>query len=393
MAYLTIIAQTFGFEDSYGYFTAAVLKASKSMLCYNINGAKFKKRRFDRVVIQKDGNVIFLPPVIKHYKNKNIYEVDQWMGAGKSVVGMEHLGRVHARGGNIMANMGVGYMTHNAGKPKEQWTPNINCMEDLTEAKNATVLIDDIKKIIQRWQCSEAALISLVANASRKEHLDIIITSQRVVNFVPKDLREVCTNYEIPYVTIRDQRVDSPDGMGMPLEIEVFNVSATGSFLGFGIWNGYYPDGKVLCPTKKMLDAYSTLEVVTDLKQGESPRINQPGYELEVKAFEFLKTSVPGMEWQHLNGKHEFDIISSTHAIDVTGVDEDGRLILEHKDLLKHMRIAKRKCQIPYLMYQAGGEWRFIKITHTINNSLDGKRVDTDKISRGVVRTVKSLTV
>lgn len=340
------------------------------------------------MVITKDGGIIFLPPVITRCKTH--YEVDQWMGAFKTGAAMEHIGRVHKNGGRILTNFKVGYLPHNIGKPKEKWTPNILGLDDLEKANNCTMVLDDIKKIFERWNCAEAVLVSKVVNASRKERVDIIITSQRTVNSVPKDIREVCTNYEIPFVTVRDQRIDSPDGMGTPLEVEIFNISATGNFLGFGIWNGFYPDGCTLKPTKKMLDMYDTTEKVTDLKT-EGARPNQPGYPLEAKAFEYLKEKVPGMVWEHLNGKNEYDIISETHAIDVVGTDPDGRLILEHKDLLKHMRIAKRKCQTPYLMFEAGGDWRFVKITHHVNNFVENKRINSDLFGNQLMRTIKSI--
>lgn len=328
---------------------------------------KFKKHRFDRVVITKDGGIIFLPPVIKHYRTKALYEIDQWMGAGKSVVGMEHLGRVHARGGTIMANMAIGYMPHNQGKPKDKWTPNIQCLEDLKGANNCTILIDDFKKIVQRWQCSEAVFIGMVANESRKDKKDILITAQRVVNFIPKDIREVCTNYEIPYVTIRDQRVESPDGMGMPVEIEVFNVSATGSFLGFGIWNGFFPDGKVLMPTKKMLDMYSTLEVVTDLKQEGAENINQPGRIGEVDLYGYLKTYHPDINIQLKNGKGTMDIETDLAYIDNVGVTHNGRssrLNTGHKKKLREHKDYCKLHKIPgWIAYWWHNDYLFLKIT------------------------------
>lgn len=349
---------------------------------------KFKKHRFDRVVITKGGGIIFLPPVIT--RRKNHYEVDQWMGAFKTGAAMEHIGRVHKNGGRILTNFKVGYLSHNIGKPKEKWTPNILGLDDLEKANNCTMVLDDIKKILERWNCAEAVLVSKVVNASRKERVDIIITSQRTVNSVPTDIREVCTNYEIPFVTVRDQRINSPDGMGTPLEVEIFNISATGNFLGFGIWNGFYPDGCTLKPTKKMLDMYDTTEKVTDLKT-EGARPNQPGYALEEKAFEYLKEKVPGMQWEHLNGKHVFDIISDTHAIDVVGTDPDGCLVLEHKDLSKHMRTAKRKGQLPYLMFLYSGGWRFFKITPNLSALVEGMRIKPDTIANNRFKSIEKL--
>jgi len=127
----------------------------------------------------------------------------------------------------------------------------------------------------------------------------------------------------------------------------------------------------------KLFDSYSTVERARGLTKGEEgARPNQPGFKLEVEAVTYLKDKVPAMEWQHLNGKHVFDVISETHAIDIVGTDADGALILEHKDLTKHIRTAKRKGQKPYLMFMHAKEWKLTPITSNLSDLIEGKRLN-----------------
>ncbi len=119
-------------------------------------------------------------------------------------------------------------------------------------------------------------------------------------------------------------------------------------------------------------------------------RPNQPGYGLEVKAFEYLKEKVPMMNWQHLNGKHVFDIISDTHAIDVVSVDHDGDLQTEHKNMMRHIATANKKGQIPYLMFPWRKTWEFKKIDVLLVQRHKGEKIDTYKMK---VLTIDNLSI
>jgi len=89
--------------------------------------------------------------------------------------------------------------------------------------------------------------------------------------------------------------------------------------------------------------------------------------------------------------KHVFDVISDTHAIDIVGTDPDGFLYLDHKDLAKHIKTAKRKGQIPYLMFEHAKEWRFVPITHNLNELVDGKRINPGHLSHNRMRTIEKI--
>lgn len=309
-------------------------------------------------------------------------EIIQDLGSGKTLKAIDILGRKAFSGGNCYANLGLAWNPVNEGKPKDEWIADINSLEDLSNYNNCTLLIDDIYGTIQSWNTEPAKIVSLVANERRKMRKDIIMTAQREV-MIPPGLRDMATEWIIPVITVRDFTRKTPDGMGYPLELRTIH------FNGAKVFKYISPP---LTNLERLFGAYNTIERAVHLGKGDdNPRTNQPGYKLEIKAFEYLKTMAPAMNWEHLNGKHEFDIISDTHAIDIVGSDQSGLLHLDHKDLLKHIRVSKRKCQKPYIMYESGGSWRFMLINHNLNSQVEGKKIDPDKMNKTRVRSLESI--
>jgi len=376
MAFITIITGSHEFRDDFRYFYNAYCK--QQLYKYNIDGVIFKKTRFDRVIITKKGEVIYLPPVIATL-GYNKFSCTQTMGSGKTILGMEHLARIHHNGGNTDANLSVAWFKHNQSKPVKKWLPSINSLEDFEKSNRTTVLFDDIKHTISRWNAEESEFISAIVNQSRKEMLNIIITTQRVINFVPPNIREVCTNYEIPYVTIRDQRVSSPDDMGMPLEMEVLNISANGVFIGFGLFNGMVCDGNVILPTIKLLESYSTLEVAVDLKTGETKPVDATDKDIKVEPYKgydnekvvFDKLTGYVGELKHLaaenNNTHLADIELNNgkrYLIDVVGVGGKGQkktLNTGHKHIAEWVEKIKKIKAVPLYAYSTSNMIFFIK--------------------------------
>lgn len=382
MAFITIITGSHEFRDDFGNFTSEYKKLQKYR--YNVDGVEFTKRRFERVIITKDSNVIFLPPVIAELGYGN-YSCTQTMGSCKTILGVEHIARIHRNGGNTDANLSIAWFERNKGKDKSAWIPSINSLEDFENSHNTTVLFDDIKHTISRWNAEESEFISAIVNQSRKEKLSIIITTQRVINFVPPNIREVCTNYEIPYATIRDQRQESPDNMGMPLEIEVLNLSANGVFIGFGLFNGLICDGTTIMPTKRLLNSYSTLEVAVDLKTGESkPQeahsneiIKEPykGYTTERAVYDELTKFVG--EIRHLSAENPREHIADIEfingkrwLIDVVGLSGKGSSKIIHtagKNMIqKHEQVKRLQAKLLY-SYVNNNEVYFIKAENLID--------------------------
>ena len=310
------------------------------------------------------------------------FEIIQDLGSGKTLKAIDILGHKVFSGGVCYANLGLAWSPANEGKAKEEWKADINSLEDLSLYNNCTILIDDIYGTIQSWNTEPAKIVSLVANERRKLKKDIIITAQREV-MIPPGLREMATEWIVPVITIRDFTKHTPDGMGYPVELRTIH------FNGAKVFKYISPP---LTNLEKLFDAYNTVERAVHLgKDGDAPRTNQPGYALEANAFETLKIVAPAMNWKHLNGKHEFDVVSDTHAIDVTGVDDSGYLILEHKNLLKHMRTARRMGQNPYLMFKQGGEFRLVKITPHVNNFVEGKKINPDMFGNNLTKKLETI--
>ena len=331
MAYLSIITGSYDFYDPYGLFTQAF--NDNKIYKYEIDGIIIKKRRLDRVIITENREVYKLPPVVAPL-GRGHYMVNQTMGSGKTILAVEHLARIHAGGGRTGANISLAWFACNAGKASNEWRPNVNSLKDMEAARNVTILFDDIKGTISDWATSEARLTGAIVNASRKQGVNIIFTTQRVINFVPPDIREVATNYEIPYITIRDKRIPSPDNMGFPVEMEIFNISPNQIFLGFGVFNGLLADGCKLRPTARLLSAFSTMEVAGNLgitkdetiaKQGGSePYV---GYNNEIRVLRELESYSGTLN--HLSAKdprtHKADLQyiekSKVYLIDVVAIN------------------------------------------------------------------------
>jgi hypothetical protein len=270
----------------------------------------------------------------------------------------------------LLSNCGLVWDSLNDGKEKKDWRASINSLEDLEEAKHCTVLIDDIYSTILQWNTEVARVVSTCANAAGKEGLDIIITAQREV-MIPPALKDIATSWIVPIITIRDNtRINARGERGYPVEMRAMYFNSE------KILRSYSEPIRGL---DKLFESYSTVERAKGLKKGEDgARPNQPGYQLEVKAFEYLSQNVPGMNWEHLNGKHVFDIVSDTWAIDVCTTDADGDIRSEFKDLTRHIRTAKKKGQKPYLMFPYKDSWGFLNINYRLNERCAGKKINVD---------------
>lgn len=379
MATVTIITGTLEFYDSFGVLKKAL--ARNPLIKYNIDGIQFKKRRFDRIIIAENGDIIKLPPILAFDRMGNKFGITQTMGSAKTVILMQKLAKAHKNGRDVACNVSIEFMPHNLDKPKEEWTPNLRKMDDLIKANNCVMGIDDYKKIVKKWQSDEAEFISALVNASRKDNVDIIFTVQRVINFIAPDIREVASNYEIPYVTIRDMRKPSPDGMGVPIEIEIFNVSANFVFLGFGLWNGWFPDGKIIQPSMKMLNAYSTLEKVSNMKDEEVESVNihanrelYSGYNNELKVVNELKSCAGitrHIAFEHPH-EHEADIVYTegdrTYLIDNVGTNmsNGSRNLNTTRKNFRSFDLSDKK-KIRLLSYEFKGVIYYIDYKHLVN--------------------------
>lgn len=367
---LTIIAGTHTFVDLTGKFRAAWLRSQQKRIIYNIDGVKFSKHRFDRVEITKDGDIIKHPALINPV-DKNFYRwtVNQPTGSCKTILAVYDLAVTWARGGNIAANFSFEYMKHNIGRPKDKWTPNLLSLEDFIKSRKVKAVIDDIKGTADNWHSEESELIGQASNLARKEGVDLIITTQGVTNFVAPNIRRVTTGYGIPYCTIRDQRLDSPDGKGFPRLIEVISLipgdmQIGDIFVGFGMLNGDIPDGRQIWPSLELLNSYKTMEVATGLK-ADGKTSTRPGLEGEKKLLAFLQMHYPDIPFTLKNGKGIFDIEAPHALLDHVGIEEHGagyRLNTRHKNIAKHRDYSQLHKTPGYIVYEWNNDYRFLSI-------------------------------
>jgi len=260
--------------------------------------------------------------------DKNKFSMIQTTGSGKTILLALYLYRAHINQVKTGANFSLGWTDNNKGKEKSAWLPIIQNIEDFEQAKYMHLGLDDLRGTITGWNTKEAKLVSALALLSRKMGDWIDISTQRLENFVPPDMRYITDEYVVPYIRCVDETRRAPDGRGTPLELIALRFSPGYELLDYQLYNLNNKVGRDL------LNSYDTLQVAIGLKDGEiTARPNQPGYQLEVKAFEYLKDQRQDQVWEHLNGKNVFDMVSGAHAIDVVGTDRDGFLILEHKDL------------------------------------------------------------
>jgi hypothetical protein len=267
---LTIIAGTHSFIDLTGRFRQAYLRSMQNRIKYTINGVTFWKKRFDRVDITKEGKVIHEPSrLFPMDRNGLWWSVSQPTGSGKTILAVYDMQRTHTRGGRVEGNLSYQHFPHNEGKSPEEWLPSVRTIEDLQKLRGCHCVIDDIKGTISSWQAKEADIITLTSNTGRKESVDLTFTTQRVINYMPPNIRAVATGYEIPYITVRDGRISTPDNKGFPVEMEVFSLIPGDSgdiFVGFGVLNKDIPNGRVITPTFELLNSYRTMELATGLK-------------------------------------------------------------------------------------------------------------------------------
>lgn len=275
-------------------------------------------------------------------------EIIQDLGSGKTLKAIDMLARKECMGGKCYANLGLAWNPQNADKPKEEWKPDLNSLDDLSKYNDCTILIDDIYGTIQQWNTEAAKIVALVANERRKMRKDIIITAQREV-MIPPGLREMCTEWIIPVITMRDFTRESPDGTGYPVELRTIH------FNGAKVFKYISPP---MINLKNVFKAYSTLETAVHLSNtdAEGIRTNQPGYALECKIKMAISKMIPGVPITQFNGKRYFDLlIGNELAIDAKGNTAGSLNTSGPEDLwINKLHEASRNHWTPYIVYETG---------------------------------------
>lgn len=183
-----------------------------------------------------------------------LHRIIQYLGSGKTLMGMHILTGKHFLGKRTAANLGLAW--DNFGKPKNEWTAKINTIQDFADLDECTILLDDIRGTISHFACKEAEIISEIANAGRKERKDIVSTAQREIMF-PKDIRDMATEWIVPVIRVRDMTQWTPDETGKPLELVSLHFDGSKAFT-------YMSDP--IINLDRLFESYSTLQRAIGLK-------------------------------------------------------------------------------------------------------------------------------
>mgnify|MGYP001430040762 CR=1 FL=1 len=171
---------------------------------------------------------------------------------------MQLLSEKHFYGGQTAANLGLAW--DNEGKQsKKDWTAKINSMYDLDDIYDTSILLDDIKGTIAHFACKESEVISEIANAGRKNKNDFIITAQREM-MIPKDLRDMATEWIVPIIRVRDFTQFSEDDTGVPVELIMLHFDGTKNFIKMS---------PVYTGLNKLFSSYNTIQRAISLKLPE----------------------------------------------------------------------------------------------------------------------------
>ena len=195
------------------------------------------------------------------------YRIIQYLGSGKTLAAMHLISQAAYEGGDVAANLGL--IWDNEGIPKTNWTSKITTLDDLKNLEDSTVLIDDIKSTITRWDCQEAEVVSQIANAGRKLNLDLISTAQREMMF-PKDIREMATQWIVPIIRVRDMTQWTPDHTGKPIEMILLYFDGSKTFIR---------QSPPIIGLDRLFESYSTIQRAIPLKKIELKKKNKNIFE------------------------------------------------------------------------------------------------------------------
>ena len=181
---------------------------------------------------------------------KGIVDIIQTTGSGKTILATIQLWKANREGSNTAANMPFSFLT------KE-----ISSMEEFLSLTGYKILLDDIRHVIQAFGTDEQKMTSEAANSTRKKFNELYITTQRLENFVPPDLRKICDEYHVPIIRCFDATRKSPDRKNyFPLEICDLRFSAGMEFLDMKRYNLTGKTGL------QIMNSFNTLEISKGLE-------------------------------------------------------------------------------------------------------------------------------
>ena len=175
-------------------------------------------------------------------------KITQTTGSGKTLLAAIWLHKAHKAGIHTAANMPIKH------------AQEITDYDTFLELTNTRILLDDIRHIITSWNSEDAKIASEFANSSRKKGNIIYITTQRLQNFVPPDIREIADEIHVPYIRCFNTSERSPDGRFKPMELNDLRLSAGLDYLDKKTYDLTGKTGKIIFDTFKTMDISKSLE-------------------------------------------------------------------------------------------------------------------------------------
>lgn len=175
-------------------------------------------------------------------------KITQTTGSGKTLLAAIWIHKAHRAGIHTAANMPLKH------------TKEITDYETFLELKNSKILLDDIRHIITSWNSEDAKIASEFANSSRKKGNEIYITTQRLHNFVPPDIREIADEIHVPYIRCFNTSERSPDGRFKPMELNDLRFSAGMDYIDKKTYNLTGKTGKLIFDSFNTMDISKSLE-------------------------------------------------------------------------------------------------------------------------------------
>ena len=201
----------------------------------------------------------------------NFFNIVQTTGSGKTLLAMIHLFYAHQNRRQIAANMNIHF-----GDTKGKF---INNYDDFLELSHSEILLDDIRHIITSWNSKDAKISSEFANSSRKKENGINITTQRLDNFVPPDIRMITDEIHVPFIMWFDGEIRSPDWTPTnphykPLKIADLRFSAGMEYLDYKVYDLMSKSGNFI------LNSFNTMQISESLNNTNSV-IQRPDFKKE----------------------------------------------------------------------------------------------------------------
>lgn len=176
------------------------------------------------------------------------FRLIQTTGSGKTLLAAIWLYQAHKKGFSCAANMNLSFVK------------KVDTYNEFLALTNTKILLDDIRHVISSWQSKDAKISSEMANSSRKKGNEIFITTQRLENFVPPDIRNITDELHVPYIRCFDATRKSPDGRYYPLELNDLRFSAGMEFLDYKTYDLTGKAGQLI------MNSFDTMQISDGLK-------------------------------------------------------------------------------------------------------------------------------